>query len=92
MLDGAAASGSLGLGHRLLIVMGVDMANNKATTIELQVNSPQSFIEICAPPPVNLVLEKSVDSASVNVTGSGRTLTYTLDYANASSVTSTRSW
>jgi uncharacterized repeat protein (TIGR01451 family) len=46
-----------------------------------------SKADFCTTPPANLVLEKSVNSSSVNVTGSGRTLTYTLSYANTSSAT-----
>ncbi|WP_170265680.1 IPTL-CTERM sorting domain-containing protein [Thiohalocapsa marina] len=88
-LTGASATGSLAKGHRLLVVMGVDMASNKATTIELHANSVNSYVEICAPPPANLVLDKTVDTASLDATGASRTLTYTLNYANTSGATGT---
>lgn len=86
-LTGVTPSGSLAKGHRLLIVMGVDMTANRITTIELHANSATSYVEICSPPPANLVLNKTVDAVSIDATGASRTLTYTLNYANTSGST-----
>ena len=86
-LTGATPTGSLQKGHRLRIVMGVDMSAGKITTIELRTNSLNSYTQICAPTPANLILDKSVNTTSLAATGSGRTLTYTLNYANASAQT-----
>lgn len=87
ILTGVTASNQLSKGHRLLIVMGVDMAASKITTIELRANSANSYVQLCAPAPANLVLEKTVNSSSLSATGTGRTLTYTLNYANTSAAT-----
>lgn len=57
------------------------------TTAPIATTFANSRADFCVTPPANLVLEKSVDTPSINVTGSGRTLTYTLNYANTSSAT-----
>ncbi|MCB1888778.1 MAG: IPTL-CTERM sorting domain-containing protein [Rhodocyclaceae bacterium] len=86
-LSSVAPSGAIQKDHRLLIVVAVEMAQNKDTTMELQVDSASSFTQICAPPPANLVLEKQASVSSVaNGTG-GQQITYTIDYANTSAVT-----
>lgn len=84
-LVGVTASNSLEKGHRFLTIMYADMQLSKVTTIELRADSVDSFVEICSNPPVNLTLEKAVDQSSVAITGTGRTLTYTLKYSNTSS-------
>ena len=86
-LTGVTPVGQLSTGHRALIVMGVDMAANKATTIELRANSINSYVQICAPPPANLILDKTASAASVQNGQAGQTITYTLNYANTSGST-----
>lgn len=41
-----------------------------------------SSARFCVLPPANLALDKRVDQSYVSATGAGRTLTYTIDYAN----------
>ncbi|MFO1284681.1 MAG: hypothetical protein U1F51_19855 [Burkholderiales bacterium] len=86
-LSGVAPAGSLQKGHRLLIVVTALMNANKSTTVNLQVNSAQSYVRICAPAPANLVLQKKASAASVDAQGTGRQVTYTIGYANTSDVT-----
>ncbi len=86
-LSSVAPSGAIQKDHRLLIVVEVVMAQNKATTMELQVDSASSFTQVCAPPPANLVIEKSASATSVADGTGGQTITYTIGYANTSTVT-----
>lgn len=86
-LSSVVPSGSLAKGHRLLLVVSVIMANNKATTLDLQVQSAQSYAQVCAVAPASLILQKTVSASTVNVTGTSRTLTYTLNYSNSSGST-----
>ncbi len=86
-LSSVVPTGSLSKGHRLLIVVSATLANNKAETLNVSVNSANSYVQLCAPAPANLVLQKSVDSSSLSQKGTSRTLTYTMKYANTSAST-----
>jgi len=90
-LSSVTPSGSLAKGHRLLIVVSALLANNKGSTISVNVNDSRSYVQLCAPAPANLVLQKSVSASTVNLSGTGRTLTYTLNYANTSGSTAATS-
>jgi len=90
-LSSVTPSGSLAKGHRLLIVVSALLANNKGSTISVNVNDTRSYVQLCAPAPANLVLQKSVNASTVTLTGTGRTLTYTLNYANTSGSTAATS-
>ncbi|MDQ1315498.1 MAG: large repetitive protein, partial [Pseudomonadota bacterium] len=72
--------------HKFLVVFSGRMNNQPQTaTAYIGVNSAtSSYLRLCSLPPANLVLSKTVDSALLNVTGSGRQLAYTLNYANTS--------
>jgi len=86
-LASVVPTGALSKGHRLLIVVLAQWAANKTGTTNLFVNDARSYIEVCAPAPANLVLQKSVNTSSIAATGTGRQLTYTLNYSNTSSAT-----
>jgi uncharacterized repeat protein (TIGR01451 family) len=64
-LSNVTPSGAIQKGHRLMVVVSVEMAQNKSTTMELTIDSAQSYAEICAPPPAYLVLEKSVSDVDL---------------------------
>lgn len=85
-LASTVPTGSIGKGHRLLVVV---TASWQSGTNQSSVNldDTRSFIDLCAQPPANLVLQKSVNTSSISATGSGRQLTYTLNYSNTSSAT-----
>lgn len=82
-----ALSGTLQKNHRILWWFEAYSNNNTAMTFNFDGAASPSGADFCVTPPANLVLEKSVDSASIDAVGSGRTLTYTLGYANTSTAT-----
>ena len=93
-LDQVTLAGHVNKGHRLMWLIKAKTATGKTTTLDLTLDSGvmpvdtlSTYSKVCSPPPANLVLEDSVNSASVNVTGSGRTLVYTLSYSNTSATT-----
>ena len=90
-LSSVTPSGSLAKGHRLLVVVSALLANNKGSTISVNVNDSRSYVQLCAPAPANLVLQKSASASTVNLSGTGRTMTYTLNYANTSGSTAATS-
>lgn len=94
-------AGTLNKNHRLLWTYEATSNNTQSTNLLFEydgtvVNSesgatPATFAdsnaEFCVTPPANLVLQKQANLTSVQVAGSGRTLTYTLAYSNTSSGT-----
>ncbi|OGS97888.1 MAG: hypothetical protein A3H99_12650 [Gallionellales bacterium RIFCSPLOWO2_02_FULL_59_110] len=97
-------SGTLQKDHRLLWVYEVQSNHNTTTfPVEFQYNGTVtngissgttaaiSYANYCVTPPANLVLQKTASDSTVNVTGSGRTLTYTLNYTNTSGSTAATS-
>ena len=85
-LTGAAVTGQLFKGHRLLIEVSVAMQAGKDTTLDLSIDDPGSFVEVCSLPPPNLVLNKRVDTVTA---AAGDSLTYTIDYANTGDIDAT---
>ena len=93
-------SGTLQKNHRLLWTYEAASANSQSTDLQFQYGGTvtnavsasgtrlaDSRAEFCVTPPANLIVDKRVSAASIAATGSGRTLTYTIDYANTSSAT-----
>ena len=93
-------SGTLQKNHRLLWTYEAASANSQSTALQFQYGGTvtnaisgsgtrlaDSRAEFCVTPPANLIVDKRVSAASIAATGSGRTLTYTIDYANTSSAT-----
>jgi uncharacterized repeat protein (TIGR01451 family)/fimbrial isopeptide formation D2 family protein len=80
-------SATLAGGHRLLWVVYANETNKNGPTFSTLTNDAGSYAHLCTTPPANVTLEKSVDQSSIATSGSGRTLTYTLRYANTSSST-----
>ncbi|HEX5389984.1 MAG TPA: SdrD B-like domain-containing protein [Burkholderiaceae bacterium] len=79
--------------HKLLVVVSGRLTGAGSTTASISVNlSPKTatnvgYVEVCSLPPANLTLNKSVSQTSLNVAGTGRQLSYTLNYANTSGAT-----
>ncbi|MCB1906887.1 MAG: IPTL-CTERM sorting domain-containing protein [Rhodocyclaceae bacterium] len=93
-------SGTLQKNHRLLWTYEAASNNAQSTDLQFQYDGTvsnaisgsgaivaDSRAEFCVTPPANLVVDKHVDTASIDATGSGRTLTYGIDFANTSSAT-----
>jgi uncharacterized repeat protein (TIGR01451 family) len=78
-LDSTALSGALQKGHRLLWVVSGTMPNNKNTYLSLSVHDSRSNVQVCAPPPAELVIDKQADKVSASA---GDTLTYTIRFSN----------